>query len=173
MDNHIHLSGKLNGLDQLSQFFRVVNSMFAKAINQRMRRFGQVIRDRFKSPRLETEQDLVREMIYHDLNEVRAGKTLHPRTNEFSSYLHYAEGKPDPLLSDPQVYLQLGKTPEERQVAYRGMVEEILLTAPRKRDGRYTQSLFIGDPEWVAKKYDALKKYRLEIRSLKYSPSLL
>jgi putative transposase len=164
MDNHIHLSGKLKSLDQLSAFFRVVNSMFAKEINKRIGRFGQVIRDRFKSPCLETERDLIQEMIYHDLNEVRAGKTLHPDNNEFSSYAHYAHGKPDALLTHPEIYVQLGNTPEERQMAYRGMVDEILRTAPRKRDGKYTGHLFIGDPCWVSKKYEILKKLRREQR---------
>jgi len=164
MDNHIHLSGKLKSLEQLSGFFRVVNSTFAKAINQRMGRFGQVIRDRFKSPCLETEKDLIQEMIYHDLNEVRAGKVFHPQNNEFSSYAHYAYGKPDPLLTDPEIYLQLGKTQEERQMAYRGMVEEILRTAPRKKEGRYTEAYFIRDPLWVVKKYEDLKRFRCEQR---------
>jgi len=167
MDNHIHLSGRLKSLDQLSSFFRVVNSMFAKEINQRMGRFGQVVRDRFKSPCLETERDLIQEMIYHDLNEVRAGKTIHPQDNEFSSYSHYAYGKTDPLLSDPEIYLQLGRTSAERQEAYRGMVEEILRTAPRKKNGKYTKQHFIGDPHWVTEKYEGLKKIRREQKQLK------
>lgn len=167
MDNHIHLSGQLKSLDQLSAFFRVVNSMFAKAINKRKGRFGQVVRDRFRSPCLETERDLIQEMIYHDLNEVRAGKADHPKKNEMSSYAHYAYGKDDPLLTDPEIYRQMGKTSEERQTAYRGMVEEILQTAPMKKDGKYTKAFFIGDPHWVHKKYEDLKKVRLEEKRLR------
>ena len=45
----------------------------SKEINKQANRCGQVCRDRFKSPALQSEQDLVKEMIYHDLNEVRAG----------------------------------------------------------------------------------------------------
>lgn len=164
MDNHIHLSGRLSDLKQFSAFFRIVNSMFAKMVNIRKKRCGQVVRDRFKSPCLQREQDLIQEMIYHDLNEVRAGKSAHPKENQFSSYAHYAQGKADALLTDPDYYLKLGKTDQERQSAYRAMVMEILRSAPRKRDNRYTQDLFIGDPYWVLEKYREFKSIWSELR---------
>ena len=160
MDNHIHLSGKLSDLKQFSRFFQTVNSIFAKEINKQADRCGQVIRDRFKSPQIETEQILMKVMIYQDLNEVRAGKSKHPRHNVLSSYAHYAYGKKDALITEPDVYKSLGSTPEERQLAYLGMVEEILSAAPRKRDGRYSDVLFIGDPSWVRKQYEKLKDLR-------------
>jgi len=169
MDNHIHLSGKLESLDQFSAFFRVVNSIFAKEINKQKGRCGQVIRDRFKSPCLQTETDLIREMIYHDLNEVRAGKSKHPQKNELSSYAHYAYGVHDPLLTEPEIYLRLGDSPPERQIAYRGMVEEILLAAPQKKDRRYTQNLYIGDPQWVLERYQRLKDCRIQLEKLRRS----
>jgi len=173
MDNHIHLSGKLKSLDQFSAFFRIVNSIFAKEVNKRMGRCGQVVRDRFKSPCLQSERDLIQEMIYHDLNEVRAGKAFHPQSNEMSSYAHYAFGKTDPLLTNPEVYLRLGNTPEERQKAYRGMVDEILRVAPRKKDGKYTQQLYIGDPHWVIQRYENLRKAEGEMRKEKPRPKTL
>jgi len=40
------------------------------------------------------------------------------------------------------------------------MVEEILSSAPRKRQGRYSDVLFIGDPAWVAKRYEKLRALR-------------
>jgi putative transposase len=172
MDNHIHLSGSLNNLEQFSAFFRIVNSMFAKEVNKRMKRYGQVVRDRFKSPCLQTEKDLLQEMIYHDLNEVRASKVKHPRENEMSSYAHYANGKPDPLITNPEVYIKMGSTSEARQYAYRAMVQEILIAAPSKVTQIRRKELFIGDPHWVAKKYERLKTCRAELRKSKPAPSL-
>ncbi len=167
MDNHIHLSGKVTELKSFSAFFRIVNSMFAKEINKQAARCGQVVRDRFKSPALQTEQDLVKEMIYHDLNEVRAGKVKHPKNNSVSSYAHYAFGKADPLISDPQVYIQLGSFEEERQLAYQAMVEEILISAPRKKKGNYRNALYVGNPEWVAKQYAKLKEFRVSLAKIR------
>lgn len=167
MDNHIHLSGCLKDLAQFSAFFRIVNSMFAKGVNQRTRRCGQVVRDRFKSPCLQSEKALLNEMIYHDLNEVRAGKAEHPNHNEMSSYAHYAYGQPDPLITDPEIYLRMGNTPEKRQDNYRAMVLEILIAAPKKMNRFSRRKLFIGDPHWVAKKHAALRNYWLELRKLR------
>ncbi len=164
MDNHIHLSGVAPNLELFSAFFRVVHSVFAKKVNQRLNRCGQVIRDRFRSPCLQNETALIREMIYHDLNEVRAGKAKHPKENEFSSYRHYALGISDPLITDPQFYIELGTSPKERQLAYQSMVLQTLVDAPRKIRGRYL--FFVGDPLWVKQRYDELKflQRRLEKR---------
>ena len=160
MDNHIHLSGKLSDLKQFSRFFQKVNSIFAKEINKQADRCGQVIRDRFKSPQVETEAALMRLMVYQDLNEVRAGKAKHPKQNVLSSYGYYAYGRKDALITEPEVYKRLGSTSNERQLAYQGMVEEILSSAPRKRQGRYSDALFIGDPAWVTKQYKKLHELR-------------
>jgi putative transposase len=158
MDNHLHISGKAPDLDKFSAFFRIVNGMFAKEVNKRLKRCGQVIRDRFKSPQLQNEKALIQEMIYHDLNEVRAGKAQHPKENELSSYPHFAFGIPDPLVTDPDFYRNLGNTKKKRQLAYQSMVMKILIPAPRKRDGQYTTQLFIGDPLWVKTRFEELKE---------------
>lgn len=164
LDNHFHVSGQAPDLIKFSKFFQRVHSILAREINKRNKRCGQVIRDRFKSPLIQNEDALGRLMIYHDLNEVRCGKTNDPLNNELSSYAHYAYGKKDPLITDPPFYIALGKNPKRRQEAYRAMVLEILVAAPRKKDGRYTQKLFIGDPFWVEEKYKDLKTLRRRIR---------
>jgi putative transposase len=164
MDNHFHVSGQAPNLKKFSRFFQRVHSILAREVNKRRKRCGQVIRDRFKSPLIQDEDVLCRQMIYHDLNEVRCGKTNDPENNELSSYAHYAYGKKDPLITDPPFYLTLGKTAKQRQEAYRALVLEILVAAPRKKNGQYTQSLFIGDPNWVEEKYKELKEIRRRIR---------
>lgn len=164
MDNHFHVSGQAPDLERFSRFFQVVHSKLAKEINKRNKRSGQVIQDRFKSPLIQNEDALCRQMIYHDLNEVRCGKTNDPRNNEFSSYAHYGYGKEDPLITEPDFYYTLGKTPRERQRAYRALVLEILVAVPRKKNGEYTRALFIGDPLWVEQKYNELKELRRKIR---------
>jgi putative transposase len=165
MDNHFHVSGQAPDLGKFSRFFQVVHSKLAKEINKSNSRSGQVIKDRFKSPLIQNEDALCRQMIYHDLNEVRCGKTNDPKHNELSSYAHYAYGKKDPLITDPDFYDTLGKTPKQRQAAYRALVLEILIAAPRKKNGEYTKALFIGDPLWVEEKYNELKELRRRTRT--------
>lgn len=157
MDNHPHLTGKLKCLKDFSDFFRVVNSCFARAYNKKVGRRGQVVMDRFKSPRIETEADLFKVMFYIDLNPKRAGKVIHPKQNRFSSYHHYAYGKKDELITSTPTYLGLGKNGKERQKIYRELVAKIL-----KHDWKikkpYSSTPFIGNPIWVNQKVKTLKE---------------
>lgn len=157
MDNHPHLTGTLASKEQFSSFFRLINSMLAKAINKRNKRRGQVVMDRFKSPRIETDRHLLEVMAYIDLNPFRAKKVKHPKEYRYNSYSYYAYGKKDPLIDPPDTYLALGTTDLSRQKVYREMVEFVI-----ERDGRkkknFSKTLFIGNPDWVVKNYRQLKE---------------
>lgn len=157
MDNHFHASGRLENLEDFSAFWRVVHSCFAKTFNQRQKRRGQVVMDRFKSPRIQTDTDLFKVMLYIDLNPRRAGKVGHPNQNRFSSYRFYAYGEEDPLLTAPETYLALGHSPEKRQKAYREMIE-LILKNDWKQKKPYSSIKFIGDPDWVVAKTQTLAR---------------
>ena len=157
MDNHVHLTGTLTDRYKFSDFFRTVNSLFARAYNLRKKRRGQVVMDRFKSPSIQTEADLMRVMIYIDLNQKRAAKVVHPKDNRFSSYNHYAFGTPDRLVTLAPAYLKLGSTDNERQNKYSQMVEEVMQSDWREKKP-YSSHLFIGDPTWVTAKLTLLKE---------------
>ncbi len=159
MENHIHLSGRFDSLSLFSDFFRVVNSSFARIYNKEKRRRGQVVMDRFKSPRIQTDEHLLHVMLYIDLNPKRAGKVSHPRENLFSSYDYYAEGTEDPLITPAPSYLGLGNTKEKRQKAYQRLVEDILKD-DWKEKRPYSSLPFIGNPDWVKKKTQNLIKIR-------------
>lgn len=117
--------------------------------------------DRFKSPKIETDKDMLRVMSYIDLNQVRAGKVAHPKDNEWSSYGYYAYGKEDPLITPAPSYLALGDTPQQRQEAYREMVEDV---SNNDEDMNISHTYFIGNPDWVIMKYQELKKAKDELR---------
>lgn len=151
MDNHPHLSGRLRSLNNFSDFFRVVNSQFARVYNRTVKRRGQVVMDRFKSPMIQTDRHLLEVMRYIDLNPRRAGKVQHPRENEFSSYRYYAYGEEDNIITPAPSYLDLGDTPIRRQEAYRILVEE-LLQGDWSEKKPYSSEPFIGNPEWVIQK---------------------
>ena len=159
MDNHIHLSGQLGELEDFSDFFRVVNSRFAKAYNKEMKRRGQVIMDRFKSPRIQSDRDLIKVMQYIDLNPKRARKVKHPQENQYSSFAYYAYGTDDPLITPAPSYLQLATTAKRRQKAYLAMIEEILKN-DWKEKRPYSSTCFIGNPSWVIWHSRQLKEIR-------------
>jgi putative transposase len=164
MDNHPHLTGTMTSKEQFSALFRVINSLFAKAINKRFKRRGQVVMDRFKSPRIETDRDLLQVMAYIDLNPFRAKKVKHPKEYQYSSYGYYAYGKEDPLIDPCETYLAMGNTPKSRQKLYRELVEYVL-----KKDGNikknYSNTYFIGNPTWVQRKFQQFKQDIAERRN--------
>lgn len=154
MDNHPHLSGHLENKEEFSAFFRIVNSLFARLVNKRLKRRGQLVMDRFKSPRIENDRHLLTVMTYIDLNPCRAGKVKHPKENEWSSFAYYAYGLDDKLITPAPSYVALGNTNATRQKAYREMVIA-LLNQPREIN--ISDTYFIGNPDWVIAKYKELK----------------
>ncbi|MCP5464380.1 MAG: transposase [Deltaproteobacteria bacterium] len=163
MDNHPHLTGKCTTQKLMSDFFRVVNSCFAKTMNKFLARKGQVVMDRFKSPTAENQDQLLRMIIYTDMNPARTVRSIHPKEHRWSSYQHYAYGKSDDLLTDPECYLELGNTPKERQKNYRNMIQEIFENDSKvkkyhnpfkQQNGR--QRFFIGNPSWARSRHEEL-----------------
>jgi len=159
MSSHPHMTGYCEDKDLFSDFFRVVNACFAKAYNKRMKRRGQVVMDRFKSPRIQTDTDLFKVMHYNDLNPKRANMVTHPKDYRWSSFHYYAYGKPDPLITPAPCYMELAPSAKERQAAYLQMVEEIL-KCDWKDKKPYSSAPFIGNPQWVIEKTKELKQLR-------------
>lgn len=158
MDNHIHLSGKIEGTKEaFSAFFQVVNSILAKEINKQFKRRGQVILDRFKSPCIQSDQALLCVMTYQDLNSWRVDRVKHPRDATWSSYRFYAYGEEDALITPAPSYLGFADSSEERQKIYREMVERIMDNDGRARRN-YSAVRFIGDPDWVLRRECELKE---------------
>lgn len=153
MENHLHLTGTMQSKESFSNFFRVVNNLFARNINKRLNRCGQVVMDRFKSPRIQNDEYMLRSMTYGDLNGVRAGRDKLPEESRWSSYAYYAYGKENPLITPAPSYLALGNTPQERQKAYRDMVAALVLSDRIN----ISNVCFIGDPDWVERRYEELK----------------
>lgn len=153
MDNHPHLTGHLEDKERFSGFFRVVNSQFALALNRRLRRRGQVCMDRFKSPVIESDGHMLTAMAYIDLNPHRVRKVSHPGEYRWSSYGYYAHGKSDPLITPSPSYLALGNTESERRREYKAIVAGLM---ERRRELNISHTYFIGDPDWVIKKYRKL-----------------
>ena len=103
-------------------------------INRTYKRSGTLWEGRFRSCIAQQENYLLICQRYIELNPVRAGIVDHPADYRWSSYRTNAQGEFDDLLSQHTLYLSLGKTNEERQIAYRelfrheldlGVVDEI------------------------------------------------
>jgi REP-associated tyrosine transposase len=159
MSSHPHLTGFCESKKLLSDFFRIVNSLFARKFNKRVKRRGQVVMDRFKSPVIQTEVDHLKVMFYNDLNPKRAHMVKHPKEYGWSSFHYYAYGREDRLITAAPSYLSLGSKPMERRRNYLKLIEEILKN-DWKEKRPYSSIPFIGDPNWVTHRILELRQIR-------------
>lgn len=159
MSNHPHLTGYCVDKKLLSDFFRVVNAVFARTYNLRFRRRGQVVMDRFKSPVIQTDFNHLQVMFYIDLNPKRAHMVRHPKEYPWSSFHYYAYGKEDPLITPAPSYLNLGNTGGLRRKNYLKMIHHILEN-DWKEKRPYSSVPFIGNPDWVAGRMEQLKIFQ-------------
>lgn len=129
MENHIHLIGKTESVESFSRFFQVSHNVFARQVNHRRRRRGQVVMERLKSSTIQDDIHMLTVMAYVDLNGVRAGRDKKPCETIWSSYPYYAYGKKDDLIVPAPSYLALAESPLKRQLEYRTMVEKMIIVS--------------------------------------------
>lgn len=159
MGTHPHVvCSAIRGQLAWSAFWKVVNQRFARWYNQRFERRGQVVMERLRSPRIQTNdrgRHMLTVMRYGDLNPVRAGLARSPKDWPWSSYRHYAFGEANELIDDAPEYLELGPTAPSRRKAY-----QALLALGRSRDllvrrSEYVLGPFVGSDLWVASRLEA------------------
>ncbi len=134
------------GQVEFSRFWQVVNHLFAQWYNRREKsRRGQVVTQRMKSPMIQSAargRHLLTVMRYGDLNPVRAGMVRSPKDYAWSSYRHYAFGEPNALIDEEPEYLALGRTPAQRQIAYRQLFAIPLAGTLRTKRPDIVEGLF-------------------------------
>ncbi len=139
MGNHTHETGDVSprapaecdlksNIQALGNWMRNAHSRFGAEYNRRHNRLGKVAYDRPKTTEVEASR-LLQVMFYGDANPVRAGMVSHPSRYRYSSYRYYAYGESNghtAKLTPPQAYLELGKTPKQRQRRYRQLCDDYL-----------------------------------------------
>ena len=156
MSNHTHEVYTLKNLPSFSNFMRRHHSRYGMYFNFKHKRCGKVAQDRPLTSQFENEEHEMRAIFYIHANPLRAGICKDAKDYAWSTHKLYAFGvKPkwlkDNVVEFPQWYLDLGKTMEQRQKAYRQMFDRYLL-----EQGLRKQPLYIygtGSPAWVLKRH--------------------
>ena len=119
MTNHVHLLLSPKASEDIPRLIIALGRRFVQYINKTYRRTGTLWDSRYKSSLIQTDTYLLRCQRYIELNPVRADMVRDPGEYPWSSYRANGLGASDPLLSPHGLYLELGASPEARQVAYR------------------------------------------------------
>jgi putative transposase len=156
MSNHVHETGRIGeNLVPFSNHMRRAHGRFGLCYNKRHGRLGKVAHDRPKTKRIQDDESLMRVMFYSDCNPVRAGLIKHPtdiRWKGLSSCRFYAKGEKNPfteMLTVPEWYLKLGKTPDQRQHRYCSLLDKYLIDAGLSRDPKMSVGYYLGGVLWV------------------------
>jgi putative transposase len=150
--NHIHLLVKDMGRNEIPQSMQLVAGRVAQEYNQRKKRKGAFWEDRYHATAIASDHHFARCLAYIDLNMVRAGAVDDPTAWPESGYAELMQEKQRYHLLDYQVLGELlGVTDGcEMQTTRRGWVEESIHRNRLERESCWSDSLAVGDEEFVA-----------------------
>ncbi len=118
MTNHVHLLATPRDRDSLPKVMQSVGRRYVQRFNQAHQRTGTLWEGRYKACAIDSERYFFTCMRYVELNPVRAGIVQDPGGYRWSSYQSNAAGATDLLVAPHSIYLQLDRSPAERQGAY-------------------------------------------------------
>jgi putative transposase len=134
MTNHVHLLMTPRDSDGVGSLMKALGQRYAQYLNRAYQRTGSVWDGRYRSCLVDTESYFLTCHRYIECNPVRAGMAADPAAYRWSSFRANALGQPDEIVTAHSCVLALGRTPAEREAAYRelfdrelptGMVDEI------------------------------------------------
>lgn len=89
MDNHAHMLLHAKEIQNISNFMKQVNSIYAMYYNKKRDRVGYVYRNRFESVPIMTREQMYRCIKYIHMNPVKAGIVKDEGEYKYSSYHDY------------------------------------------------------------------------------------
>ena len=123
MTNHVHLLLTPAHADSVGRLFQSIGRHYVRYINETYQRHGGLWEGRYKCNVIESQAYLLSCMRYIEMNPVRAGMVDHPAKYRWSSYAANALGVSNAILSAQAEYASLGRIPDARQSAYRGLFD--------------------------------------------------
>ncbi|MBB3214634.1 putative transposase [Herbaspirillum sp. Sphag1AN] len=126
MPDHVHLLATPSDAEGLARMMQWLGRYYVPYFNQKYDRAGTLWQGRYKATVVDAETYLLLCSRYIELNPVRSGLVAAPTDYQWSSYVHHIGARQDPLITDHQVYWDLGNTPFDREIAYKKLVEQPL-----------------------------------------------
>ena len=121
MTNHVHLLISPSSASGVSLVVQAVGRKYVRRFNDTYGRTGTLWEGRHKATVVEEERYLFTCYRYIELNPVRAGMVVGPRDYRWSSHRANAFGTRDPVVHPHERYTELGRSPADRQRAYRAL----------------------------------------------------
>ena len=123
MTNHVHLLVTPHKEDGISKAIQFLGRYYVQYFNYTYQRSGTLWEGRYKASLIDSEAYALICYRYIELNPVRANMVSHPAEYPWSSFRGNALGIDDKLLTPHPLFLALGGSEGERQVAYQALFE--------------------------------------------------
>ena len=149
--NHIHLLVFDSGAHVIPNSLQLIAGRTAQEFNHRKKRQGAFWEDRYHATAIETDEHLVRCLVYMDLNMVRAGVVKHPADWPYGGYREIQHPPDRYAKIDVDALVQLCGVPNAGalRISHRQWVEEGLKTRSEKREACWTESVAVGKEQFL------------------------
>lgn len=124
MTNHVHLLATPNSDSAASEMMQQLGRKYVLFFNKVHSRSGTLWEGRYRSSLIDTDHYLLACYRYIELNPVRAGIVPEPSLYRWSSFRSNALGALSNLITPHAEWTSLGRTSEERCLAYRRLFSE-------------------------------------------------
>jgi putative transposase len=123
MRNHYHMMVTPHSEAGLSRAMKQLDGGYVRYYNRKHDRLGTVWCGRYRAKPLLDERYFWTCFTYIERNGVAAGIVTAAEDDPWSSYRVHACGEPSEWLTPHPLFLGLGSTPIERQIAYRAIFQ--------------------------------------------------
>ncbi len=137
--------------DVIAKSIQLIAGRTAREYNIRKKRTGAFWKDRYHATAVYTDDHFIRCLVYIDLNMVRAGVVRHPSEWAFGEHTEIQNpNQRYSIVNRGELANLLGIKDDVRMMeVHRLWVEAILRNGSNKRDGQWTESIAVGDKEFV------------------------
>jgi putative transposase len=150
--NHIHLLVQdEDGRDVIPKSIKLVAGRTGQEYNFRKNRKGAFWEDRYHATAIESEQHLLKCLVYIDLNMVRAGVVAHPSEWLFSGYNEIRKPRRKCVLIAYQKLAELTgfESYDAFRKAHQELVQESLGNGNNYRQAVWSESVAVGSKNFV------------------------
>lgn len=142
MSTHVHLIVTAHRPNAIAKMAQCVGARYGRYFNTRHGRSGAIWQGRYRAQIIDTDRYFYACLRYVERNPVAAGIVEHPDEYAWSSYAAHALGEWPQWLTPHPLYLALGRTPLERQAAYRALCDAPLA------EGEVAWLRYVADHDW-------------------------
>ncbi|MFO7979675.1 MAG: transposase [Candidatus Aminicenantes bacterium] len=149
--NHIHLIALSDAKENdIARTMHLVSGRTAWEFNHNRNRKGAFWEDRYHATAVETDDHLIRCMVYIDMNMVRARVVEHPVEWPYCGYQELIGKKQRYTLINKERLLQIIQIKERSfKEIYNEWISEYLEQKNFRRESCWTESIAVGNKEFV------------------------